>query len=307
MSVDAAAELCQSALDDGFELAGVVRADSPKYYDAFERYLDRGMNAGMNSLAENRQARRHPESVLAGVQSVMMLGVSYSAVLDSEPHRVKELQGIAEYARGVDYHRWIRRRLKKLSLKHRQLFPTAHCRGVVDTAPILEKAFAETAGLGIVGKNTLLINPQFGSRFFLAVFLSTAILTPETKIIATTSSVGANFNPCGNCNHCIKCCPTSALVEPYILDARRCLNYWTIEQREELPQEIEAKRGKCFFGCDICQSVCGANAHLPKPPVGTVAPTSLSDIELREYAAGSPLERRFGKTVDAKIAQPETN
>lgn len=277
--------LKRTALELGFELSGVVRAGVSCGYEIFRRWIDAGHHAGMDYLARHREARRHPKSVLPGVRSILVLAVSYEKVLESENHPVKNLSGIAEYARGVDYHHWIRRRLRSLSEKHRELFPEARCRGAVDTAPILERQWAVEAGLGRIGKNTMLLTPEFGSKIFLAELLSTETLESEP--------FEPQPDPCGDCRRCLDACPTGALVGPYALDARRCLNYWTIEHRGEIPEEIQNRLGNRYFGCDLCQNVCPWNENRPKIPEGDTAPRSLDETELRNIAAGSPLERRF--------------
>jgi epoxyqueuosine reductase len=288
--------LKSAAIEFGFELAGVVQAGQPQTFNAFEHWLDAGYYAGMNHLAEKRNARKSPESLLRGVRSILMLGVSFATVLDSEKHPVQQLTGIAEYARGIDYHGWIRQRLKRLAVRHRELFPNGRCRGVVDTAPILEKQFAANAGLGWIGKNTLLINPKFGSKIFLAAFLS----TEQWKTNSANSTGSENSgnsrdleNNCGDCRCCLDACPTQAFVEPFILDARRCLNYWTIEHRSGVPAEIRTKCGNRFFGCDTCQNVCPWNQSVSAIPEGTIDPQSLNIETLRTLAAGSPLQRIF--------------
>lgn len=277
--------LKRTALELGFELSGVVRADVSSGYEIFHRWIDAGRHAGMDYLARHREARRHPKSVLPGVRSILVLAVSYEKVLESEDHPVKNLSGIAESARGVDYHHWVRPRLRSLSEKHRELFPEARCRGAVDTAPILERQCAVEAGLGRIGKNTMLLTPEFGSKFFLAELLSTEPLEPDPS--------DSKPNPCGDCRRCLDACPTGALIEPYVLDARRCLNYWTIEHRGEIPEEIRSRLGNRYFGCDICQNACPWNENRPKIPEGGTDPRSLDETELRNIAAGSPLERRF--------------
>jgi epoxyqueuosine reductase len=279
--MSATKQLLAAATELGFELYGVTHAAPPEHFDAFERWLHADMNADMAHFVRNFEARKHPESLLPNVRSILMLGVSYAQVLNSEPHPVRQLSGIVEYARGVDYHRWIRFRLDKLAAKHCELFPGGRCRGTVDTAPILEKQYAAAAGLGTVGKNTLLIHPQFGSKFFLAAFLSTE------PFEATPPPMP--FEPCENCQRCLDACPTGALQEPFVVDTRRCLSYWTLIHRGELPKEIAAKRGGRFLGCDTCQSVCPHNRSIPVVPEGSLDPFSLERDELRPFLAGSAL------------------
>jgi len=276
-------QLLAAAKELGFDLCGVVKAGSPAHFDAFERWLQTGMYAGMEHFVRNFEARKHPEALLSGVRSVLMLGVSYAKVLENESHPIQQLSGIVEYARGTDYHRWIRQRLEMLAEKHRELFPEGRCRGTVDTAPILEKEYAAAAGLGTIGKNTLLIHPTFGSKLFLAALLSTETLEPTPP--------PEPFDPCGECQRCLNACPMGALVAPFVLDARRCLSYWTLIHRGELPVEIAAKQGNRFLGCDTCQSVCPHNRSIPVIPPGTLDPFSLDRDELCYFLAGSPLEK----------------
>ncbi|MGL4594741.1 MAG: epoxyqueuosine reductase [Thermoguttaceae bacterium] len=289
-------ELVQSAKSLGFVLAGVAPASSPKTYNDFLQWVDAGCHAGMDFLATRKEARKHPNSILPHVQSLLMLGVTYSTVLgitkDSkddlqkskqrfEAEKTNQLEssstssnfsscdtkrrnrpdfpfiGVAEFARGVDYHDWIRERLHILAQKHRELFPNERCRGVVDTAPLLERQFAVDAGLGLIGKNTMLIHPHFGSKIFLAALLSTVKLDCHNNDSANYHfSDRLSLDFCGDCTLCIDACPMQAL-KPYHLDARRCLSYWTIEHRGQLPPEIQENltiSGQ--YGCDVCQNVC---------------------------------------------------
>jgi len=270
----------------GFELCGIASAESPTHFDAFERWLQSGMHAGMTHFVRNFEARKHPATLLPGVQSILMLGVSYGTVLNSEPHPVRQLSGLVEYARGVDYHRWFRTRLAVLAEKHREWFPEGRCRGMVDTAPLFEKQYAAVCGLGTVGKNTLLIHPQFGSKFFLGAFLSTELLE--------STPLPEPFDPCGNCRRCLDACPTGALRESFVLDARRCLSYWTLVHRGALPEEMAEQRGGRFLGCDTCQSVCPHNRTIPAVSEGTLEPFTLEASVLREYLRGTALEKIFG-------------
>ena len=275
--------LLAAAKELGVELCGIVESGPPTHFDAFERWIQTGMNAGMEHFVRHFEARKHPEALLPGVRSILMLGISYAKVLTSTPHPIRQLSGIVEYARGTDYHRWIRHRLERLAEKHRELFPAGRSRGTVDTAPILEKEFAAAAGLGTIGKNTLLIHRTLGSKLFLAAFLSTEMLEPTPQ--------PEPFDPCGECRRCLDACPTGALVEPFVLDARRCLSYWTLIHRGELPEEIAATRRHRFLGCDTCQSVCPNNRSIPVIPEGTLDPFSLVPNELRHFLTGSPLEK----------------
>ncbi|MDR0521021.1 MAG: tRNA epoxyqueuosine(34) reductase QueG [Planctomycetaceae bacterium] len=281
MSITPSALLLDTACNIGFDLAGIIPAASPKTFDFFARWLDSGMHAGQQHFVRHFNLRKHPDSLLPGVKSIMMLAVSYGKVL-SDPHPIQALTGIAEYARGADYHCWIKSRLAVLAKKHAELFPGGRCRGTCDTAPILEKQFAADAGLGNFGKNTLIIHPKYGSKMFLSAFLSTERLEPVPL-------PPGPFDLCGDCRVCLDACPTGALVAPYVLDSRRCLSYWTLVHRGEIPADIEAKRGNCFLGCDVCQKVCPHNAGLPELPPGMRDPLQTDSAEILRLLRGSPL------------------
>lgn len=204
----------------GFDLAGVCPAGEAAGYPRFLRWLEAGYGGAMTYLSRRAAAHKHPQHVLEGVRSLLMLGMSYCT---AEPNRPLPGQGrISRYAWGsADYHDVIRERLDRLIGKLRELEPQARARGVVDTAPLLEREFAQLAGLGWIGKNTLLVNDRSGSWFFLAALLTDVELKYDS----------AGVNRCGSCRACVDACPTHALREPYVLDATRCISYLTIELR----------------------------------------------------------------------------
>ena len=263
----------------GFEPAGVASASPPESFTEFQRWIRDGFHADMEYLSRNPDLRANPERLLPGVKSILMLGVSYRTVLESEPEIRRlffscdehDALPIADYACGIDYHLWIRERLKQLAEQHRKWVPQARCRGCVDTAPLLERQYAQNAGLGKIGKNTMLIHPDYGSRFFLAALLSTEELIPTEPLA---------FNPCGDCRRCQDACPGGALSEPYRLDARKCVNYRTIEQSGGLSD--------ASFGCDLCQNACPWNRE--KLPDGKLSRKMLRETETDE------LKSLFGKT-----------
>ncbi len=210
----------------GFDLAGATAAVRPPRLAALHKWLADGFVGKMRYIPDRRGAYEHPRHVLNGVRSLLMLAVAYRT---AEPVPPAAGQGIiARYAWGTDYHDVIRQRLHELADIHRRLTPGAEVRGVVDTAPLMEREFAELAGLGWVGKNTLLLNRRLGSWLLLA-----ALLTSETLAYDDPVTTGH----CGTCRACIDACPTGAIVEPYRLDARRCISYLTIELREPIPAD----------------------------------------------------------------------
>ena len=234
----------------GFELCGIASAEPSESFVYFQRWIDDGCHAGMDYLARNMEIRANPQRLLPEAKSVLMLGVPYRTVLESDPELRQHFfsssdsdsVSIAAYACGIDYHLWIRQRLKKIAEFHRQTVSQGNCRGCVDTAPFLERQYAQNAGLGTIGRNTMLIHPEWGSHFFLAAFLS----TEELPI-----SLPLEFDPCADCQRCQKACPNGALSKPFRLDARKCVNYWTIEYKGPFAGSS--------FGCDLCQNACPWN------------------------------------------------
>ena len=234
----------------GFASAGEGRdADSPGA-DRLRQWLRRGYHGEMHYLARNLERRCAPGRVLESTKSVIVAALDYR-------HRASP--GIASprgdraeiscYARGTDYHRVLESRLKRACQDLRDDHPGQGFRYHVDTGPVLEKAWAEVAGVGWIGKNTCSIDREMGSFYFLAVILTTLDLPADPP--AT--------DHCGNCRLCIDACPTGAIVEPYVLDARRCISYLTIEHAGPIEPELEDSMANLVFGCDICQEVCPWN------------------------------------------------
>ncbi len=234
----------------GFGLAGACPAMTPAGLDQFGQWLDRGYGGQMDYLDSRREAYEHPRHVLDGARSILMLAMEYAT---AEPQMPTAGQGrISRYAWSpVDYHDVIHERVKKLVVMVKELVPGALARGVVDSAPLLEREFAQLAGLGWVGKNTLLLNKHRGSYFFLAALLTDQELVYDEPFAA---------DHCGTCTACLDACPTKAFPQPYVLDATRCISYLTIELRDSIPEDLRPGIGDWLFGCDICQEVCPWNA-----------------------------------------------
>ncbi len=247
-----AAALKEESLRSGFDLVGATPAIASPDFDRLRQWLAAGYEGQMRYFAARLDAYRHPASVLEGARSILMLGANYRSVEPAEagPGQAK----IARYAWGADYHEIIRLRLRRLADFHRRLVPTAAVRGVVDTAPLFERRFGQLAGLGWIGKNTTLINRRFGSWFLIAALLTTEELAYDEP--ATTDC-------CGACRACLDACPTGALVEPGVLDARKCVSYLTVEKRGETSKQERESCGKRLFGCDACQEACPWNRSTP--------------------------------------------
>jgi epoxyqueuosine reductase len=245
-------ELKAAAHRLGFELSGVCPAVSPEGVDRFQQWLSAGYAGEMTYLPARADAYTHPGHVLDGVRSILMLAINYRTV---EPAAPQPAAGrVSRYAWGIDYHTLVRERLGKLADFLRIQAPTARVRAVVDTAPLLEREFAQLAGLGWIGKNTLLLNKQAGSWFFLAALLTDLELDYDQPHAA---------DHCGTCRACLDACPTDAFVDAYVLDARKCISYLTIESRQPIPHKLRGPIGDWLFGCDICQEICPWNHRAP--------------------------------------------
>ena len=254
----------------GFSLAGVCPAVAPPGVEQFRGWLASGYAGQMHYLSERPAAYERPESVLDGARSILMLTMNYRTV---EPVACETGQGrVSRYAWGNDYHDVIRERLHQLADYLRVLVPGANARGVVDTAPLLERDFARLAGLGWIGKNTLLLNRDEGSWFFLAALLTDQLLTYDEP---------HDTDHCGTCRACLDACPTNAFVDEYVLDATRCISYLTIELRESIPRDLREGMGDWLFGCDVCQDVCPWNSKAPAVEEADFAPVDgMNPVEL---------------------------
>ena len=273
----------------GFRLAGICPAVAPTETSRFEEWLDAGYAGQMHYLGDRREAYEHPRHVLEGVRSILMLALPYATV---EPGEIASGEGrVSRYAWGAgDYHDVIRARLHELADFLKELVPTATTRGVVDTAPLLEREYAQLAGLGWIGKNTLLLSKDAGSYFFLAALLTDQELDCDSPHLT---------NHCGTCTACLDACPTDAFVGPYVLDATRCISYLTIELQEVIPVELRPGMGDWVFGCDVCQEVCPWNRK-PEPTTDPIFlpeenrnPMALAEL----FALDEPaFRKRFKKT-----------
>ncbi len=268
-------ELKAEAARLGFDLTGATPAVAPAGIGRLEQWLAGGFAGEMQYLAERAEVYRHPRYILDGVKGVLMLGMNYHTV---EPAESGSGQGVvARYAWGRDYHELIRDKLNRLAEFHRGLLPDAGVRGVVDTAPLMEREFAARAGLGWIGRNTMLLNEHFGSWIVLAALLT-------TEELAYDESVDADL--CGSCTACLDACPTGALVEPYRVDARKCLSYLTIELRGPIPAELRPGLGHQLFGCDCCQRVCPHNQDAPTTSEESFQPgPCMNPVDLAELFA----------------------
>ena len=234
----------------GFSLCGVAPAVEADQFARFERWLEQEFHGEMDYLAKKSTQRRHPQSILPSVKSVVMLALDYGSEIPHSAFRIPHSGKVARYAQGPDYHHLIWGKLNELAAWMEREWPDCQTHAVADTAPLLERDFARRAGLGWIGKNTMLINPKRGSFFFLGAIL-TDLALPSSEPFAS--------DHCGTCTACLDACPTQAFPTPGELDARKCISYLTIEHRSAIPLELRDPMGDWLFGCDVCQDVCPWN------------------------------------------------
>jgi epoxyqueuosine reductase len=281
--------ICERARAEGFELCGVApvngaaagldqrSAESLEELARFPEWLARGYAGEMNYLNDPR--RGDPSRVLDGARSLIVVGLNYNT---EHPYSTEFLSGdmadfpsgwISRYAWGDDYHNVLTGKLEAIVAAMRAQFPGPFdARFYSDTGPVIERVAAKYAGLGWLAKNTCLINEQIGSWMFLGVILTTLELAPSLEPGEPPAP-----DMCGNCRLCLDACPTQAFPEPYVLDARRCIAYLTIELRSAIPEEFRADMGRAVIGCDICQDVCPWNRKAPVTKLAAFQPRAIAN------------------------------
>jgi len=276
----------------GFNLCRVASADNPDPQQRLRQWLEEGFHGQMQWMARSLFRRENLQEVLPGIQSIICVAAAYPAPVAPPP---AGSGFVARYARGEDYHNVLGDKLKELSaILDRANGPGTRSLWYVDTGPILERALAQRAGVGFVGKHTHLINRQHGNWLLLGEILTTAWLPPDEP----------EKNRCGTCTRCMDVCPTRAIVAPFKLDARRCISYLTIELKGPIPEEFRPLIGNRIFGCDDCLQICPWNrwAAESSPLLRTAsredlqAPNLLELLKLDEAAfrqrfAGTPIYR----------------
>src|SRR5262245_43776972 len=235
----------------GFDLCGIARAERHPRLSRLAEWIDRGFAGDMRYLSDSLDERLDPRRVLPTARSIIALACVYNTSAPRSTEAVAPGRAaIARYAWGDDYHDVLRNRMRRLlQWMADEAGPGFEAFSCVDSGPVQERVVAEQAGLGWIGKNSCLINPKLGSWLFLAEIVTTLPLRPDAP----------GFDQCGLCTLCLDACPTGALVDAHVLDARKCLSYLTIELRGSIPPEQRQDLGSHVFGCDICQDVCPWN------------------------------------------------
>jgi epoxyqueuosine reductase len=244
----------QWAQELGFQQLGVADIDLSAHQPHLDAWLANHFHGDMQYMQRHRDLRLNPAQLHPGTLRVLSVRMDYSLSLEQSlaPLQQKHTAYISRYARGRDYHKLIRRRLQRLAERISAQVGDFGYRAFVDSAPVLERALAEKAGLGWIGKNTMLINKQAGSWFFLGELFTDLPLPVDPPASAH----------CGSCKACLDICPTQAFVGPNQLDARRCISYLTIELKGTIPEELRAPMGNRVFGCDDCQLICPWKAEM---------------------------------------------
>jgi epoxyqueuosine reductase len=298
------AQLVSYVQQIGFDSCRIAACRAPAHATEFREWLREGEHGEMNYMERGEEKRCDPQKVLPGARSIIVLALNYfqgEGLETARPRAVARRPSargragskgkIARYAWGDDYHDVIRQKLDKMDQFLRRFGGQQKC--YVDTGPILERDHAAQAGIGWHGKNTMLIDEQLGTWFFLAEILTTLELTPDEPVA----------DRCGTCDRCIKACPTGAITAPYRLDARRCISYLTIESKGSIPLELRPLIGDRIFGCDDCLDVCPWNrfAQVSHETAFSARQSTigmslrdylpLSDAEFRQVFKNSPIKR----------------
>ncbi len=294
------------AIELGFDVCGVAPAAGHPELTFLRQWIDRGYAGDMACMVRTAQRRADVRSVIPSAQTVISLGTVYNvdrpySTEVSDPREV----GVSRYAWGDDYHKVIGKRTNGLlSWMRDRHYEPFDGKAYVDTGPVQERVYAQYAGLGWIGKNTCLINPELGSWLFLSEIVCSLVLETDPP----------GLDRCGTCTLCLEACPTGAIVDPWVLDATRCLSYLTIELKESIPEGRRDDLGSHIYGCDICQDVCQWNATpayssmsawQPKSEFDQVQAVELwnrSDEELQQALEGSTMRRTGGRRLRRNIA-----
>lgn len=287
-------QIKQNALQIGFDLVGIAPVTPHAHFPFFEEWLGLGYAATMEWLHRKMENRKDPAHILAEAKSLIVCGLNYHAGKPFSVESKDRKKGwISNYAWGDDYHEVVLEKLKKLETCIRQITPATRMKSYVDTGPILERSYANSAGLGWIGKNTCLIHPKKGSFFFIG------------EIITDLELIHDKPEPdhCGTCTRCLDACPTQAL-SPYTLNANLCISYLTIEHREDIAPDLQKKMGHQVVGCDICQDVCPWNKKIAITREKSFFPRADNfnpDLHVLQNLTEEEFSRRFKKSTIKRV------
>ncbi len=273
---------------------GTAELKTPLSLEFYKSWLDQGFHSSMNYLKEHLPQKSNPQLLGPQLKSSFIFCFPYLPHPEGEDFHLKNLR-VALYAKGKDYHFWIKNHLKELSLSLQKIYPEEQFLVLTDSGPVLERDLAYRAGLGWIGKNTCLIDRKEGSLFLIGEILTSLSLQ-------TNANIEPDF--CGTCTACIDICPTQAIKEPRLLDAGLCISYLTIESRQVPPAPLRQKIGDWFFGCDLCQTVCPWNKKVfksfltsPKNTENLEAKSAITEeLKMILSSSGKKLQRMFAGT-----------
>lgn len=276
----------------GFSAVGIADTDLSEYETRLDQWLGEDRHGEMAWMAAHGRKRSRPEELHPGTRSIIVTRLDYL------PEQAEDIESlidqpdrafVSRYALGRDYHKLIRKRLKKLAERIAEEVGPYNYRVFTDSAPVMEKPLAEKAGLGWIGKHTILLDRRAGSWFFLGEIFTDLALPPDEPVA----------DHCGSCRRCIDICPTGAITAPYQLDARRCISYLTIELKGSIPEELRPLMGNRVFGCDDCQMVCPWNRYAQFTGEADFAPR-------KDLDAGELIEL-FGWDEETFLSRTEGN
>ncbi|MCC5944384.1 MAG: tRNA epoxyqueuosine(34) reductase QueG [Bernardetiaceae bacterium] len=287
-------QIKEKAHELGFDFCGISRAQAlDEEARKLELWLNQGKHGEMQWMENYFDKRIDPRKLVEGAKSVVSLLYNYAPPKEEILHQ-QDGYKISKYAYGKDYHRVLKKKLKKLVFWLKDIVGDFQGRAFVDSAPVMDKIWAVRGGIAWQGKNSLAINPKQGSFFFIAELISDLELEYDNNPMR---------DYCGSCTRCLEACPTNAITEPYVVDASRCISYFTIELKDEIPTNVKGKFENWIFGCDICQDVCPWNrrskphqepAFLPKEALQKMNKTDWQEITeevFNQLFEGSPLRR----------------
>lgn len=283
MSIDSITSILEK---NSFARYGFTKIERPFSIDIYKSWLEEGLGGSMDYLSRHLVQKEDPNLLSATAQSAIVVAVDYVP----HPHPAANFGSlqIARYARGEDYHYWLKVKLDDVIKDLKILYPENEFVSFTDSSPVLERDLAYRAGLGWIGKNTCLIDQKAGSLFLIGEIYTSLKLEPTMQVAA---------DRCGTCSRCIEACPTQAIVEPRKLDARKCISFLTIESKELPPEELRGPIGNWYFGCDICQTVCPWNQKVFGSLLLEGPKTNLvDDLRWILEASGKQIEKRFAGT-----------
>jgi len=287
--LEAAKRVKQRALELGFDSVGIADLRPTPHASALARWINEGMAGTMDYMRRQSERRANPATIVPGASCAIIVTRNYYTL---DPPKALNTGRVAKYARGLDYHEALKKRLTELCTYVKSIGPAnTIAKYYVDAGPVPERELAQRAGLGWIGKNTMLINEKRGSFFFLASVFTGLDLAVDEPYQA---------DRCGSCSRCLEACPTEAFPHERVLDSRRCISYLTIEHKGDIDSQLHAKMGDWVFGCDVCQDVCPWNAKFASivsdPELGLEPAKAYEDLEYLSHMRDDQFAERFGET-----------